>query len=64
VGSNTIRGMDIMCAFILFVRSCVQVVALRWADSLSNESYRLCKISRYWKAAKAQQRVVEPYIHR
>jgi hypothetical protein len=32
-----------VCAFILFVMSCVWVAALRRADHSSKESYRLCK---------------------
>jgi hypothetical protein len=35
--------MDVACAFILFVLSCVQVAALRRADHSSKESYRLYK---------------------
>jgi hypothetical protein len=29
--------------FSVFVLSCVEVEALRWADHSSKESYRLCK---------------------
>jgi hypothetical protein len=36
-----------MCVFILFVLSCVYVVALRRADPPSKESYRLCIGLRY-----------------
>jgi hypothetical protein len=39
-------------AFILFVLSCVQEAALRWANTLSKESYRLCKRSRNWKGGQ------------
>jgi hypothetical protein len=46
---------------MLFVLSCVQVAALRRADPPSKESYRLCqKNQETEKAAKVQQRVVEP----
>jgi hypothetical protein len=38
----------------------VQVAAWRLADPPSKESYRLCKRSRNWKAAKVQQMSVEP----
>jgi hypothetical protein len=37
------------CLFVLF---CVQVVALRWANPSSKESYRLCKRSRNWKSGQ------------
>jgi hypothetical protein len=37
VGLNPTRGMD-----VYGVLSCVQVAALRRADPLSEESYRLC----------------------
>jgi hypothetical protein len=35
-----------VCVYSVFVLSCVQVAALRQADPLSKESYRLCKRSR------------------
>jgi hypothetical protein len=62
VGSNPTRGMDacFMCVYSVFVLFCMQVEALRRADPPSKESYLLCIGSRNWKAAKAQQRVVEP----
>jgi hypothetical protein len=42
MGSNPTQGM-VRCvyAFILFVLSCVEAVALRRADHSSKESYRL-----------------------
>jgi hypothetical protein len=46
--------------FILFVLPCMQVAALRWADPPSKESYGLCKNKETEKAAKAQERDVEP----
>jgi hypothetical protein len=47
--------------YSVFVLSCVQVVALQWADPPSEESYRLCKKDQETeRAAKAQQRAVEP----
>jgi hypothetical protein len=45
-----------VCVYSVFVLSCVQVAALRWADPPSKVSYRLCKKSRNWKAAKVQQK--------
>jgi hypothetical protein len=41
-----------VCAFILFVLSCVQVTALRRADPPSKESYRLCIGLRNWKSGQ------------
>jgi hypothetical protein len=54
--------MDVcVCTYYVFVLSCVQVAALRWADPPSKESYRLCKKDReIEKAAKTQQKAVEP----
>jgi hypothetical protein len=49
-----------VCVYSLFVLFCVQVAVLRRADPLSKESSRLCKRSRNWKAAKVQQKTVEP----
>jgi hypothetical protein len=48
--------------YFVFVLFCLQIAALRGADPPSKESYRLCKWSRNWKKAKAQQRAVEPEI--
>jgi hypothetical protein len=57
VGSNPTSGVDIcVCLFCICVVLCVQVAALRLADPPSKESYRLCKRSRNWKAAKVQQK--------
>jgi hypothetical protein len=43
MSSNPTQGMDVwcVCAFSVFVLSCVQVEALRRADHPSKESYRL-----------------------
>jgi hypothetical protein len=41
VGSNLTQGMDVWCAFFCV---CVQAEALRRADHLPNESYRMSKI--------------------
>jgi hypothetical protein len=49
-----------VCVYSVFVLSCVYVVALRRANTPSKESYRLCKNEETEKAAKAQQRAVEP----
>jgi hypothetical protein len=54
VGSNPTEGMNVcVCLFCVCVLSCVQVAALRRADSPSKESYRLCKISRNWKSGQS-----------
>jgi hypothetical protein len=54
-----------VCVYSVFVLSCVQVAALRWADPPSKESYRLCKKNQGTeKAAKVRQRAVEPKIGR
>jgi hypothetical protein len=51
---------------VIFVRlSCVYVVlcigkVFLLANPPSKQSYRLCIGSRNWKAAKAQQRAVQP----
>jgi hypothetical protein len=46
--------------YSVFVLSCVQVAAFRRADPPSKEPYRLRKKQETEKAAKAQQRAVEP----
>jgi hypothetical protein len=46
--------------YSVIVLSCVPVAALRRAHPPSKESYRLCKDQETEKAAKAQQRAVEP----
>jgi hypothetical protein len=43
----------------VFALSCVQVAALRRANSLSNESYRHCVGLRNWKSHQSLQRTVE-----
>jgi hypothetical protein len=60
VGSNPTYGMHVCVRLFCVCASCVQVAALLWADPPSKEAYPLCKRPRNWKAAKAQQRVVEP----
>jgi hypothetical protein len=50
-----------VCVYSVFVLSCVQLAALGRIDPLSKESYRV-KDQETEKAAKAQQRAVEPYI--
>jgi hypothetical protein len=49
-----------VCAFILFVLSCVYAAALRRVDHSSKESYRLRKKGyETEEEARAQQRAVE-----
>jgi hypothetical protein len=57
--------MDIcVCAYSVFVLSCVQVAALRRAAHSSKESYRLRKKDyETEKEARAQQRIVEPLMN-
>jgi hypothetical protein len=65
VGSNPTWGMDVCVRlFCACADLRVQVVASRRADPPSKESYQLRKRSRNWKAAKVQQRAVEPSIDR
>jgi hypothetical protein len=50
-----------VCVYSVSVLSCVQVAVLRRADPPSKDSYRLFKKDQETeKAAKVQQRVVEP----
>jgi hypothetical protein len=51
-----------MWVYSVFVLSCVQVAALQRADPPSKKSYRLSKGQETEKAAKVQQRAVEPQI--
>jgi hypothetical protein len=56
--------MIFVCAFILFVLSCVYVAALRRTVHSSRESYRLFKKDYETKEeARAQQRAVEPLMN-
>jgi hypothetical protein len=55
VGSNPTWGLDV-CVRLF----CVQVAVLRWTDTPSKESYRLCKRLRNWKIGQSPQRAVEP----
>jgi hypothetical protein len=48
-----------LCAFIVFVLTCVQVAALRRAALLSKESTDCAKDQETEKAAKAQERAVD-----
>jgi hypothetical protein len=57
-------GHEYLCVFILFVLSCVQVAALRWADHSSKESYRLRKKDyETEEEARAQQRAIKPLMN-
>jgi hypothetical protein len=61
VCSNPAWGMDVSVRlFCIHAVLCVHVAVLRRADPPSKESYRLCKRSRNWEAAKVQQRAIEP----
>jgi hypothetical protein len=53
--------------YCVFVLSCVLVAALRRADRLSKDFYRLCKKKKKKneteEEAGAQERIVEPFIN-
>jgi hypothetical protein len=51
-----------VCVYSVFVLSCVQVEALRWAEPRQRSSTGCVKDQETVKAAKAQQRAVEPQI--
>jgi hypothetical protein len=59
-GFESYSRQGCLSVFILFVLSCVQVAALRQTDPPPKESYLLCKNQKTEKAAKVQQRAVEP----
>jgi hypothetical protein len=53
-----------VCAFILCLCCPVSVAALRRADHLSKETYRLCKKDyETEEEVRAQQRAVEPLMN-
>jgi hypothetical protein len=60
MGSNPTRDRMTVCVYSVFVLFCVQVAVLRRADPPFKEPYRLFIGLRKCKAAKAQQRAVEP----
>jgi hypothetical protein len=63
VGSNPTWDMDVYVhLFCVCAALGVQAAALRRPDPPSKESYRLYKRSRNWKAARVQQRAVEPWM--
>jgi hypothetical protein len=47
-----IEAWAFVCVYSVFVLFCVQVAALRRADTLSKVSYRLCKRSRNSKGGQ------------
>jgi hypothetical protein len=53
-----------VCVYSVFVLLCVLVAALRRADTLSKESYRLCIDQRTEKAAKVHRgcRAIDRYV--
>jgi hypothetical protein len=53
-------GHGCLCAFILFVLTCVEVAALRRADPLSNSPIDCVNDQETEQAEKAQQRAVQP----
>jgi hypothetical protein len=57
--------MDVcLCVYYIFVLSCVQIAALRRADHLSKESYRLYKKDyETEEEMRAQQRAAEPLMN-
>jgi hypothetical protein len=59
-----LKDMDVcVCIYSVSVLSCVQVVALRWANHSPKESYRLRKKDNETEEeARAQQRAVEPLM--
>jgi hypothetical protein len=65
VGSKPAQGMDVsVYVYYVFVLSYMQVVALRRADHLSEESYRSCKKDYLIEEeARATHGAVEPLMH-
>jgi hypothetical protein len=60
VGRIPFEAWMSLCVYSVFVLFCVYVGALRRADPPSKESCRLCVDYETEKAAKAQQRALEP----
>jgi hypothetical protein len=61
MGSNLNRDKDVI--YSVFVISCVEVAALRRADPLSKESYRLYRGLQNCKVDIIQQRALEPLMN-
>jgi hypothetical protein len=64
VGSNLIRDMDFCVRFFVFLLFCAQVAASRLADPSQRSPTDCVKYQEIEKAAKVQQKAVEPQVDR